>query len=77
MAIEPPAELIDLQRASDHAHAQVRENPTDEVWAEWRDRAGEVQSAVTAYAKEIGEPRNALEAAVKKAARYPEPQPEA
>ncbi|MFD6113580.1 hypothetical protein ACFWG0_26205 [Streptomyces yangpuensis] len=74
MAIEPPSELIELQRASDAAHEAVRQNPSDESWAAWRERAGEVQSAVTAYATEIGEPRNKVEAAVKKAVRHPEPE---
>lgn len=73
MAIEPPDELINLQRALDQAHEAVRQNPSDETWAAWRERAGEVQAAVTVYATEIGEPRNQVEAAVKKRARYPEP----
>ena len=73
MAIEPPDDLIQLQRASDAAHEAVRDDPSDRAWAAWRDRAGEVQAAVTEYAKEIGEPRNKVEAAVKKKARYPEP----
>lgn len=77
MAIEPPDDLINLQRASDAAHASVREDPSEAAWATWRDRAGEVQEAVTVYAKQIGEPRNVVEAAVKKAARYPEPSAEA
>ncbi|MFE2850530.1 hypothetical protein ACFXJO_05280 [Streptomyces lavendulae] len=77
MAIEPPDELIQLQRASDKAHAAVREDPSDAAWAAWRERAGEVQEAVTLYAKEIDKPRNVVEAAVKKAARYPEPPAEA
>ncbi|MFB6805506.1 hypothetical protein [Streptomyces sp. NPDC056387] len=72
MAIELTDELIQLQRASDAAHEAVREDPSPEAWAAWRERAGEVQAAVTAYAKEIGEPRNAVEAAVKKAVRHPE-----
>ncbi|MFE9844652.1 hypothetical protein [Streptomyces goshikiensis] len=71
MAIEPPDELIQLQHASDAAHAAVRADPTPEAWAAWRDRAGEVQAAVTAHALEIGKPRNEVEAAVKKAARHP------
>lgn len=58
--------------ASDAAHAAVREDPSPEAWAAGPERAGEVQAAVTACALEIGEPRNAVEAAVKKAARYPE-----
>ena len=72
MAIEPPDELIRLQRAPDAAHEAVRDDPSEEAWAAWRDRAGEVQAAVTEYAKEVGEPRNKVEAAVKKRARHPE-----
>ncbi|MCX4543751.1 hypothetical protein [Streptomyces sp. NBC_01565] len=64
-------ELIQLQRASDAAHEAVRADPSPEAWASWRERAGEIQAAVTAYAVEIGQPRNEVEAAVKKAARYP------
>ncbi|MET8297418.1 hypothetical protein ABZW02_25670 [Streptomyces sp. NPDC005180] len=71
--IEPPENLLQLQRASDAAHAAVRANPSSEAWAAWRERAGEVHEAVTLYAKEIGEPRNAVEAAVKKGARHPDP----
>ncbi|MEU3665723.1 hypothetical protein [Streptomyces virginiae] len=74
MAIELNDDLIQLQRASDEAHAAVRADPSPEAWAIWRDRAGDVQAAVTEYAKEIGEPRNKVEAAVKKAVRHPEPE---
>ncbi|WP_301373519.1 hypothetical protein [Streptomyces xanthophaeus] len=70
-------ELIRLQTASDAAHAAVLEAPTPEAWQAWRDRAAEAQEAVTLYAKETGEPRNKVEAAVKKAVRHPEPAPEA
>ncbi|MFJ3839499.1 hypothetical protein ACIPY6_28885 [Streptomyces sp. NPDC090054] len=73
MAIEPPDELIRLQQASDAAHAAVLEAPTAEAWQAWRDRAAEAQAAVTVYAKEIGELRNEVEAAVKRAVRHPEP----
>ncbi|MFJ8016265.1 hypothetical protein [Streptomyces sp. NPDC096339] len=76
MAIEPPDELIELQRASDAAHEAVRANASPAAWAAWRERAGEAQAAVTEYAKEIGEPRHQVEAAVKKAVRHPAP-PEA
>lgn len=72
MAIELTDELINMQRASDAAHAAVREDPSPEAWAAWRERAGEVQAKVTEYSEEIGKPRNEVEAAVKKAARYPE-----
>ncbi|MGW7331913.1 hypothetical protein ACWGIU_25650 [Streptomyces sp. NPDC054840] len=70
--IEPPEILVQLQRASDEAHAAVRDNPSPEAWETWRERAAEVQAAVTLYAAEAGELRNAVEAAVKKAVRYPE-----
>lgn len=42
----------------------------DAVWAVWRDRAGEVQQAVTDHAKASGQDRGKLEAAVKKAVRH-------
>ncbi|MFJ8208073.1 hypothetical protein [Streptomyces sp. NPDC096033] len=77
MAIELPDELIRLQTASDGAWAVVREAPSDEAYATWRDRAAEVQAAVTAYAAEIGEPRNKVEAALKTAVRHPAPPAEA
>lgn len=73
MAIELTDELCQLQRASDAAHEAVRADPTPEAWAAWRDAAGAAQAAVTAYADEAGEPRNKVEAAVKKAVRHPEP----
>lgn len=73
MAIELTDELLDLQRASDAAHEAVRADPSPENWAAWRERASEVQAAVTEYAEAIGEPRNQVEAAVKKAVRHPEP----
>ncbi|MFD6180036.1 hypothetical protein [Streptomyces goshikiensis] len=69
---ERAVELITLQRASDAAHAAVREDPSPGAWAAWRERASDVQAAVTEYAVEIGQSRNEVEAAVKKAARYPE-----
>ncbi|WP_237532269.1 hypothetical protein [Streptomyces sp. SID8352] len=42
------------------------------AWRAWRDLARDVQGAVTEYAKEQGQRRNEVEAAVKKAARHPE-----
>ncbi|MFJ8210354.1 hypothetical protein [Streptomyces sp. NPDC096033] len=41
------------------------------------DRAAKVQAAVTAYAVEIGEPRNKVEAALKTRVWHPEPPTEA
>ncbi|KIF07512.1 hypothetical protein PL81_01495 [Streptomyces sp. RSD-27] len=73
MAIELTDELIRLQTASDEAWGVVREAPSDEAYATWRDRAAEVQAAVTEHAKAIDKPRNAVEAALKKAVRRPEP----
>ncbi|MEW2415266.1 hypothetical protein AB0953_16345 [Streptomyces sp. NPDC046866] len=70
MAIELTPDLIRLQTASDEAWAEVRENPSDEGWELWRERAAEVQTAVTEYAKAIGEPRNQVEAELKKAVRH-------
>ncbi|MFI8103749.1 hypothetical protein [Streptomyces sp. NPDC086023] len=47
----------------------------DAALSTWRERADEAQSAITAHAAAIGEPRNKVEAAVKKAVRHPEPEP--
>lgn len=66
------SDLIRLQQASDAAHEAVRADPSPETWAAWRERAGEVQAAVTEYAKAADRPRNEVEAEVKKAVRHPE-----
>ncbi|KOU41241.1 hypothetical protein ADK55_29015 [Streptomyces sp. WM4235] len=50
----------------------VREDPMPEAWEEWRTRAAEVQAALTVWAKEAGELRNEVEAAVKAAVRHPD-----
>ncbi|NXY93482.1 hypothetical protein HYE82_03475 [Streptomyces sp. BR123] len=72
--IELTDELIRLQQASDEAWAAVREAPSGEGWELWRERAAEVQTAVTEYAKAIDQPRNAVEAALKKRVRHAEPE---
>ncbi|MFF4645009.1 hypothetical protein [Streptomyces sp. NPDC001389] len=93
MAIELTDELIRLQTASDEAHAEVLRlagaygsiadwtpeqlGERDVAYAAWRERAAEVQAAVTEHAKAIDKPRNAVEAALKKAVRHPEPPAEA
>ncbi|MFE8965083.1 hypothetical protein [Streptomyces iakyrus] len=41
-------------------------------WRAWRDLAGDVQEAVTEYAKEQGTPRHQVESDVKRSARHPE-----
>ncbi|MFH9413973.1 hypothetical protein [Streptomyces rochei] len=40
------------------------------AWRAWRDLARDVQAAVTEHAKEQGQLRNEVEAAVKKQARH-------
>ncbi|WP_245936515.1 hypothetical protein [Streptomyces cahuitamycinicus] len=59
----PPTqtEWTDEQRASWEA-----------AWQAWRDRADDVQVAVTDHAKEQGTPRHQVEVDVKKAARHPD-----
>lgn len=80
-------ELIRLQTASDVAHAEVLRlaeaygpiadwtpeqlAERDAAYAVWRERAADAQTAVTEYATEISEPRNVVEAAVKKVVRHP------
>jgi hypothetical protein len=46
----------------------------DTAWKGWRERAQEVQAAVTTYAKDEGRPRYEVEADVKKKARHPAPE---
>lgn len=58
--------------------------PTREAWSEqqtetyetawrgWRDLARDVQAAITDHAEAEGQPRNEVEASVKKESRHPE-----
>lgn len=46
----------------------------DTEWKTWRERAQEVQAAVTAYAKDEGKQRHSVEADGKQKARHPEPE---
>jgi hypothetical protein len=64
VAIEPPNELVDLEKA---AWAEVQEGRLTV------ETATAVQAAITEYAAEHGLSRNELEQAVKTAARHPEP----
>jgi hypothetical protein len=64
VAIEPPNELIELERA---AWAEVQEGRLTV------ETATAVQAAITEYAAEHGLSRRELEQAVKTAARHPEP----
>jgi hypothetical protein len=44
----------------------------DTAWRAWRDLARDVQAAVTEHAKEEGQLRGDVEAAVKKVVRHPD-----
>ncbi|MEU9397586.1 hypothetical protein AB0D86_47410 [Streptomyces sp. NPDC048324] len=72
-------ELLEMQRVADRAHATVQalrdqsDPPAYEAaWQAWRDRAGDVQAAVTEHAKEQGVMRAGVELEVKRAVRYTE-----
>ncbi|MCY0928286.1 hypothetical protein OTB20_19215 [Streptomyces sp. H27-H1] len=72
MAIEPPDELVQLQRAANAAGAEARSHPyTPEVWRPWLDAVDTLQAAVTEYAKTAGENRYEVGQAVKQAAKEP------
>lgn len=72
-------ELLDKQRAADHAQAAVQalrdqaDPPAYETaWQAWRDLVRDVQAAVTEHAKAQGAMRAAVELDVKRAVRYTE-----
>lgn len=70
MAIEPPDELVTLQRAAHAARAEATAQPySPEAWQPWLDAAEAVYAAVTAYATEHNISRYNLEQAVRTAAR--------
>lgn len=71
MAIEPPAELIQLQRAADRAREEALAQPySREAWRPWLDAAEAVQAGVTEHAAAAGDVnRYELEKAVKNAAK--------
>ncbi|MFE2323608.1 hypothetical protein ACFXD5_06740 [Streptomyces sp. NPDC059385] len=77
MAIEPPDELIQLQREANRARqeATTREYSA-EAWRPWLDAVDAVHAAVTEYAKEQGLSRHEVEKAVKTAAKAAETPPE-
>ncbi len=45
----------------------------DQAWREWRELAADVQAAITAYAKDEGEPRFTVEAQLRRTVRHPQP----
>lgn len=52
--------------------SQAQASTYDTAWRAWRDLARDVQAAVTEYARTEGQARNEVEAAMKKAVRWPE-----
>ncbi|MGW3867208.1 hypothetical protein ACWEDZ_37980 [Streptomyces sp. NPDC005047] len=52
--------------------SQQQTETYETAWRAWRDLARDIQAAVTAHAKDQGEKRYNIEAAVKKQARHPE-----
>ncbi|GAA4688265.1 hypothetical protein [Streptomyces youssoufiensis] len=74
-----PDPLIQLQRAADAEHARLLALPLgDAYWAQWeawRGAAETVQAETTEYAKVEGVNRAAVEAALKRRVRHPEPAP--
>lgn len=70
MPIEPPDELLALQRKALAAHAEATAaGYSPGAWAPWVDAAERMQAAVTAHAEATGENRAEVEQAVKAAAR--------
>ncbi|MET9142418.1 hypothetical protein [Streptomyces sp. NPDC004042] len=51
--------------------SQQQTDTYETAWRAWRDLARDVQAAVTDHARAEGQPRNEVEATVKKAARHP------
>ncbi|WUI23592.1 hypothetical protein OHS82_02530 [Streptomyces sp. NBC_00425] len=73
-------ELVQMQLTADQAHATVlalrdQDDPAayEAAWQAWRDRADEVQAAVTEHAKEQGKMRGGVELEVKRQVRHGEP----
>jgi uncharacterized coiled-coil DUF342 family protein len=78
--------LVAMQREADEAHARVQEmtaafskggtwseeqnNEHSQAWREWRERAEEVQQAITEYAAAEDKLRYDIETDVKRQARH-------
>ncbi|MEU4947700.1 hypothetical protein [Streptomyces lavendulae] len=78
MAIEPPNELVQLQREANMARMQATTREySAEGWKPWLDAVDAVHAAVSEYAKEHGLSRHEVEKAVKVAARSGEEPPPA
>lgn len=66
-------DLIEAERAAEEARAGLAGLDGEEhraQWNLWLEKAREFQAAVTRYADEIGQPRNVVEMAAKKAVRH-------
>ncbi|WP_409239425.1 hypothetical protein [Streptomyces sp. PA5.6] len=71
-------ELIQLERSCEEARAKLAGLADDEYQAQWRswyEAAAAFQAAVTAHAKDTGQPRHEVEQAVKKTVRHAEEDP--
>ncbi|MFK4071946.1 hypothetical protein [Streptomyces sp. NPDC029674] len=71
-------ELIKLECSCEEARAKLAGLVGDEYQAQWRtwyEAAAVFQAAVTAHAKETGQPRHVVEQAVKRAVRHAEEDP--
>ncbi|MGW1363053.1 hypothetical protein ACWCQP_37295 [Streptomyces chartreusis] len=62
----------DFGRPTESPWSSEQNETYEKAWQSWRRLASTVQAAVTAHAKESGEPRFNIEAAVRTAARHPE-----
>ncbi|MFT2014573.1 hypothetical protein ACMA1D_01810 [Streptomyces sp. 796.1] len=74
-----PDSLMQLQTAADAEHARLLDLPYgaeyEQQWETWRTAAETVQAAITAHAQAESASRYAVEAALKKTVRHPEPEP--
>ncbi|MEI5102913.1 hypothetical protein RB200_35740 [Streptomyces sp. PmtG] len=66
-------ELIMLERSAEEERAKLAGLDGEEhaaQWRRWYDASATFQAAVTAYAKETGQPRHEVEQVVKKTVRH-------
>ncbi|MFI9176080.1 hypothetical protein [Streptomyces lincolnensis] len=68
-------ELRDTYGRPTTAWSPEQTHAYDTAWKDWRAMAADVQAAVTAHAEAEGTDRYSVEAAVRKKARHPEPEP--
>jgi hypothetical protein len=74
--VDIPDRLITLEQTAGAEQAKLTGligDERDAQWKRWYDAAVEIQAAITEHAKDTGRNRFEVEAAVKKAARHPDP----